>query len=196
MLPGAALLLSLLTPNALASDGPYMWGVGGFGGTIVLPGRYPAKLPHLEAGSIHGDVVMGVHGVLYINPDYRLGTHFSYGLARDYDSMAWTAEFERILVRGGGVHVFFGGGFGFGSYRFLGVDEEMLKVPTYEVRAQAGAMLKQSTTAEELSIFVKQPFNGNPTWTDAAGAQSDSKGGNLVHVGLELTVYYGGFRAD
>lgn len=197
MLSTLSLFLALSASPALASsDGPYMWGAGVTGGTIVVPGRYPARLPFLEAGTIHGDGLLGVHGILYVNGDYRLGTHGTWGFARDYDSLAWTLEFERILVRGGGVHVFLGGGIGFGSYRFFGVDEELLKVPTYEVRLQAGAMLKQSHTAEELSLFVKQPFNGNPTWTDAGGAQTDSKGGNLVHFGLELTVYYGDFRNE
>ncbi|MCB9778015.1 MAG: hypothetical protein H6742_05585 [Alphaproteobacteria bacterium] len=182
-----------------ASEGPWMWGVGPSLGTIVYPGRFPSKLPdaynELE-GQVRGDGILGVHGVLYIDGENRIGSHLDLGLGKGFNSIAWTLEYERILVRGNGIHVFGGGGLGFGSYTLTDVEEPKigsLTTPTYEVRAQFGALYKQKTTAEELAFFVKVPLNGNPTFTPAGGGERvDAEGGgNWFHVGLQATVYFG-----
>ena len=200
MLATFPLLLALSGSDALAAksedDGPWMWGVGPTVGTIVYPGRFPAKLPAAldGLGDVNGDVKLGGHGMVYLDAQNRLGTHVDFGLGKGFSSIAWTLEYERVLVRGGGFHVFAGAGGGFGKYKFSNDTVGTLKVPTYEIRGQLGAMYKQHRTAEELSIFLKVPFNGNPTFTDLDGVDSDSNGGNLLHLGMELTVYYGDFK--
>ncbi len=51
-----------VTPTQAHAEDPYMWGVGGSIGTIVLPGRYPLALPSkianynfIEEGALAGD---------------------------------------------------------------------------------------------------------------------------------------------
>ncbi len=189
----ALILAALTAAPAHADSGPWMWGVGPTLGTIVYPGRFPASLgdyPALE-GKVRGDVITGAHGVVYLDGSNRLGSHVDLGIGSGYTSAAWTLEYERILVRGGGIHVFAGGGLGFGSYT-LKDDAGKLHTPTYELRGQVGALYKQKQTAEELSVFVKLPFNGNPTYTPTGGTKADAtNAGNWFHVGLQATVYFG-----
>lgn len=197
MLTLAALLLS--APSQAATEGPWMWGVGPTIGTIVYPGRFPISVPTEYSeldGMVRGDVILGLHGVMYLNGDHRLGTHLDAGIARGFSSIGWTLEYERIFLRDSGVHLFGGGGLGFGSYKLT--DEELgtLRTPTYELRAQVGALYKQKVTAEELIIFAKLPLNGNPTFTDLDGEKVDAEGGgNWLHFGLQATVYYGDFTS-
>lgn len=195
MIPLLALLLS--APGQAAS-GPWMWGVGPTVGTIVYPGRFPASIPDAYPeldGKVRGDVIIGAHGVMYIDGDNRLGSHVDLGFAGGYSSVAWTLEYERIFVRGNGIHLFGGGGLGFGSYSLSDEDLGRLRTPTYELRAQVGGLYKQKQTAEELSIFVKLPFNGNPVFTPEGGDKVDAEaGGNWFHVGLQGTVYFGDFK--
>lgn len=192
------LLTALLAAPAHADSGPWMWGVGPTVGTVVYPGRFPAAVPDAYAeldGKVRGDVILGGHGVIYIDGDNRLGSHVDLGLASGYNSVAWTIEYERIFVRGSGIHVFAGGGLGFGSYTLKDEDLGKLRTPTYELRAQAGALYKQDFTAEELTIFVKLPFNGNPVFTPTGGDKVDAEGGgNWFHIGLQGTVYFGDFK--
>ncbi len=193
------LALALSAPTFAASEGPWMWGAGATLGTIVYPGRFPLKLPKeydgLE-GMVRGDAILGLHGVMYLNGDHRLGTHLDFGTARGFNSLSWTLEYERIFLRDSGIHLFGGGGLGFGSYSLSDEEIGTLRTPTYEVRAQAGALYKQKVTAEELSIFVKVPFNGNPTFTSPGGDKVDAEGGgNWLHVGIQATVYYGDFTS-
>ncbi|NOY28282.1 MAG: hypothetical protein GXP62_20675 [Oligoflexia bacterium] len=222
------LLAAILGGTANAATQPWMWGVGPTLGTIVYPGRFPLSVPDAYSqleGKVRGDVIFGGHGVLYIDGENRLGTHVDIGAAADYNSVDWTLEYERIFVRGSGVHLFGGGGLGFGSYTLKDqdgvnastgngngngngttttgtgsapgstLDDGKLRTPTYQVRLQVGALYKQTQTAEELSIFVKVPLNGNPTWTPAGGTRVDAEGGgNWFHVGLQATVYFGDFK--
>lgn len=192
-----ALLLAAIAiaPAEAADSGPWMWGVGPTLGTIVYPGRFPASVPDAYGaldGKVRGDVMTGVHGVLYIDGDNRLGSRVDLGLGSGYTGLAWSLEYERILLRGGGVHLFAGGGLGFGSYSIKDEAIGKLHTPTYEVRAQVGALYKQKSTAEQLEIFVKLPFNGNPTFTAPGAEKVDAEGGgNWFHVGLMATVYFG-----
>ncbi len=195
----ALLLTALLAAPAQAESGPWMWGVGPTLGTIVYPGRFPAELNAYDSaleGQVRGDVITGAHGVFYIDGQNRLGSHVDLGFGKGFNSVAWTLEYERIFVRGNGIHVFGGGGLGFGSYTIKDVDDRAsvgkVNTPTYEIRAQVGALYKQKQTAEELSFFVKLPFNGNPRATADDGTKSDiNNGGNWFHVGLQATVYFG-----
>lgn len=191
-----ALLLALLTTApAQAESGPWMWGAGPTLGTIVYPGRFPASLPDAYGaleGQVRGDAITGVHGVLYIDGENRLGSRVDLGFGSGYTGLAWTIEYERILLRGNGVHVFAGGGLGFGSYSLNDDAVGKLVTPTYEVRGQVGALYKQKTTAEQLEIFVKVPFNGNPTFEAPGAEKVDADGGgNWFHVGLLATVFFG-----
>ncbi|RME20115.1 MAG: hypothetical protein D6798_21215 [Deltaproteobacteria bacterium] len=189
----ALLLAALATSPAHADSGLWMWGVGPTLGTIVYPGRFPAALgdyPNLE-GRVRGDVITGGHLVAYIDGENRLGSHVDLGFGSGYTSAAWTLEYERILMRGSGIHVFAGGGLGFGTYT-LRDDAGKLNTPTYELRGQVGALYKQKQTAEELSLFVKLPINGNPTYTPEGGTKEDAtNAGNWFHIGLMATVYFG-----
>lgn len=195
MLPILAMLLA--APAQAATEGPWMWGVGGTLGTIVYPGRFPLSVPaaysELE-GTVRGDVILGLHGVMYLNGDHRLGSHLDAGVANGFSSVSWTLEYERIFLRDSGVHLFGGGGLGFGSYKLTDDTVGTLRTPTYELRAQVGALYKQKVTAEELIIFAKLPINGNPTFTGLDGEKVDAEGGgNWLHFGLQATVYYGDF---
>lgn len=191
----ALLLAALTAAPAEAAEGPWMWGVGPSLGTIVWPGRFPASLPDAYApldGKVRMDGILSAHGVMYIDGNNRLGSHLDFGVAGGFNSIAWTLEYERILLRGNGIHLFAGGGGGFGSYTLKEDGVGKLTTPTYELRAQAGALYKQKTTAEELSVFLKLPFNGNPTWTPDGGDKTDAEGGgNWFHLGLQLTMYFG-----
>ena len=196
MLLALPMMIALAAPSAQAADGPPMWGVGPTVGTIAYPGRFPAKLPDDVAGfaKVKNDVQFGAHGVMYIDPDNRIGTHLGLGVGAGYSSIAWTLEYERILKRGSGVQLFAGGGGGFGSYTFKDDTAGKLKVPTYELRGQVGGLYKQKQTAEELSFYLKVPLNGVATLTDKAGAETESKGGNMLHLGLEFTMFFGDFK--
>jgi len=197
LLPLLALAL-LSSPAHAGGSQPWMWGVGPTLGTIVYPGRFPASIPAAYQpefdGKVRGDAIVGLHGVMYIDGDNRLGSHLDLGFAKGYSSQAITFEYERIFVRGSGVQLFGGGGLGFGSYTLTDDALGKLHTPTYEIRAQLGALYKQSSTAEELSIFLKVPLNGNPTFTPTGGTKVDAEGGgNWFHVGLQATVYFGDF---
>jgi len=85
--------LLMVATDAHALD-PYMWGIGPRVGTMVIPGRYPLKLPEAVDGSsiekVRHDVSIGVEGAYYLHSFQRMLLDASFGFVHMLSSVSPT----------------------------------------------------------------------------------------------------------
>ena len=197
-----ALLASLLIPTADAANQPYMWGVGPSLSTIALPGEYPFGFPGDTNGKLSttkNDLGIGAHGVLYLQGGQRAASHLTYGSGKNFNSLAFTVEYDQKLTGSNGVAFYTGVGGGFGNITFKAEDgDQELKTATFIARGNLGAWYRDGTRCYELSTFVQLVIPGNQQFTNAAGDTTEVSDGWTVlggysHLGIEGTVYFGDF---
>jgi hypothetical protein len=197
-MPALLLALSLLAGPARAAS-PYMAGLGPNLQTIVVPASFPAYFGKdvRDAGvidEVRGDLGIGAKGALYFDKEQRIGGQLDLGLGGGYRAVGFTAGYDRILTQSSGVGAFLGGAVGLGSHTFTDADTDTkLRVGTYKVRAQLGAIYRDKVRAYEANLFGCLELPNTQTLTDASGAESDQSGGFWSHLGLEATVYFGDF---
>ena len=192
----AALGLALGISDAEASSKPYMWGVGPTLSTIAFPGQYPFTLPDEADGKVDkvgGDVGIGARGVLYLKKHDRLGARLMGGFGGGiYSSVAFTLEYDKMLMGSHSTWVFAGGGLGFGRQRFASNERE-LAMATYNLRAQLGAHYRSKKANFELALFLAYLAPGVQKYTGTGGNERQVKGGFYPQLGLEASVMFGDF---
>lgn len=198
-----ALLAALLTPSALADNGPYMWGVGPSLGTIVYPGRFPAPFSKVEnaAGEkatltldkVKGDIDVGARGALYLDKYNRLGAHAGLGFGGGgYRAAEFTAGYDFVALDKSQIGTFIGVGGGFGTMRFDTEDVGRLHFSTYLLRAQLGALYRDKVRAYEVDFFGQLALTGPKEFENyASDLTEEATGGFYGHFGLEATCYFG-----
>jgi hypothetical protein len=171
-------LLLLTGQDALAGDGPYMWGAGPTISTIAWPGSYPNSFPkatddgdpsprdHLEA--VKGDVALAGRGLLYLNNTRRIGARLNLGFGSGYRATTFTVEYEQSILREDNINVFVGGGVGVGKLQFPQGEDGTLSTNTYNTRLQISAIYRDKQgkknaaddRAYEVALFVT-PLGAN-----------------------------------
>ena len=218
------LAAALLSPVALAEDGPYMWGVGPSVGTVALPFEFPTAFPkitvtdangdeskeRLDLEQTKGDVYLGAKGALYINRSSRLVGRAGFGVgSAGYRSGELTGEYQFMPVSENNVDAFLGLGAGFGKMHwqtYCPDDTEVTCVDTYAhpgdlsfsnflLRGSAGGMYRTRNNGFELSAFLQLVLGGAKEFTPQGDAVSvEASGGFYPYVGVEGTVYFGDFK--
>ncbi|MBW2254600.1 MAG: hypothetical protein JRI25_08390 [Deltaproteobacteria bacterium] len=187
--------LMMVAADAHALD-PYMWGIGPRVGTMVIPGRYPLKLPEAVDGSsiekVRHDVSIGVQAAYYLHSFQRMLLDASLGFGKGYLDAQVMVKWNYVMQTGA-MDFLLGGGTGFGSYRFKGDDPERLVIPYYPLRAETSALIRDNTRGYQGTIYAQFAIPANHYYTNADGDEEDAKAGVNFTVGVELAVLFGDF---
>lgn len=198
---GALALVGLaaatFTSDAQALD-PYMWGVGPRVGTMIIPGSYPGKFPRYvrdngDLERVRGDIFFGVDSVYYANGHSRVGAFAGLGLGKQYFDAHLQFEYNYVLSASA-LDFLFGGGVGFGTYRFSGEGDEQMVVPYYPLRVETSGLLRDNSRAYQLTVFGQVAVPSNHFYRDFNGLEVDDVGGGFyATVGIEASVMFGDF---
>lgn len=208
-----AALVALSQPAA-ALDVKW-WGVGPTLGTVAIPSQYPVGFPSNakdgdgdpKVQKVNGDILFGVHGVLYPSGNGRIGARglVGLGLGSPWSSGQLTIEYDHALIKEEGFQLLFGGGIGAGTERFGGTEahpDGYLVVNYFPIRAQITPLLRDKTRAYELDIFGEYHIVADQTYYKQAGANGETPeglgglGAIYLKVGVEATVFFGDFKTD
>ncbi|MCK6524441.1 hypothetical protein L6R49_23800 [Myxococcota bacterium] len=193
-----ALLFAALTTTAQAD--PYMWGVGPTVSTLVFPVTYPGKLPTAVPSSFDFDgarldVNVGGHAVLYLDGDSRLGLRAGLGGGGGWSNRYIDAEYERVMLTDGKLHMLGGIGLGLGAGSFTDSSEDLLQLNYALMRTQLSGLYRNKNQAYEVGLLAQYHLPLEHRYTPSGG-QTESikgKGSRYGSVGLEATVYFGDF---
>lgn len=200
--------LTMLATTAEAKKSSlYMYGYGGYVGTIVLPGLYPASFPNQAnnmGDGIRHDLVLGGQGKIYIDKDQRIGARLGLGTGLGgygFTSSAFTLEYDRIERLGNGFDGILGAGIGVGGQTFTNENDNQLRMATYIARGQAMLSYRDKIRAYEggITVHVIQPgrqyfeaANGNE-----AEIENEFLGGAFYwYAGFEVGAMFGDFKAN
>lgn len=203
------LLLASLTLSQAAEAGKlYMWGVGPYMGSNLLPGQYPLTNPKVKdweekqqdaeisqyAGEngylseeifvpVRGDFQMGARAMAYINKDFRIAMRMGGGFGSNYRNGQITVELDKMLFADNGFSAFFGGGIGGGRQTFKSdTDGAEVKSGMYIPRVQLGGQYKiNKKGAIELDVYAQLPVSPNQVLV--------TDGGTEVPVGIGLNPF-------
>ena len=220
-----SVLVALALTAGTADAGPYMWGVGPSISTMVMPGEHPLSWPvakkvdgerpaiapygNNDSGKlsepyfekVRGDVSLGAKGLFYLNKDWRGVAHGQLGFGSNYRSSQLSLGIDKIIGGESGAFAFVGGGLGVGSMKWDSTqDSAELKVKHFPLKGQVGGYYKiNGKSAIELSIFAQLPMPSLQTLTTDDGTEIDMGVGlnplAFTHFGVELTGYFGDFKA-
>lgn len=194
-------LLAVLLGLGLAADAhaldPYMWGVGPRLGTMVIPGRYPLRLPGDLADDstiarVRHDLTVGAEGTYYINSFTRMlldaGLGFGSGFFDAHFLVKWN-----YVTQTGAMDFLAGAGVGFGTATWRGDEPEKLNVPYYPLRAEASALIRDDTRGYQGTIYGQYAIPANHFYTTPGGDEGDVGIGVYLTVGIEIAVLFGDF---
>lgn len=193
------IITAMLIVPAAAEASPVAGG-GLSVGTMVIPGKYPLKLPNEVSKNdestiekVGGDAHIGLEGVYYMNDENRLGLSADLGFGGGHFDRNFLLKYGRIIDMDAASLVI-GGGAGVGKSTFNGDSSEKLDVPYYPIRGEFGPMFRQDFLAEQLLLFTQYNITYDNTYTDSEGAESDAGVGLFwTAVGIELQVMFGNF---
>lgn len=146
-------LLAMSTAANASSYEPYMWGIGGKLGTVVIPGAYPASFPDnvnkydfnddgerdrfggVELNStlrrVKGDIRLAADGFLGIDGTNRIGATVGINTAKGFSDTYLTLNYDNVFVRKNPFNAVWGLGVGYGGLSWKGVeDEDTPRLPT------------------------------------------------------------------
>lgn len=190
---GCALLVA-----AEAKAETYMWGGGLSLGTIAVPGQYPWGFPPAvgDAGTIsrvRGDFLLGLDGMLYADENTRFGLAARFDFAKFYSDANFMLKYDYVSQQGGDIDLVTGLGLGYGSQKFKGYNEEVLKIPYFPARGEAGIMYRNGAGALQALLFAQYDLPANHHYTDWNGSSVDVGTGFYLLVGFEASILYGDF---
>ena len=197
---------------------PYMWGVGGYVGTKVLPGAYPFALPprinqydmdddgerdvdsdgnELETTleRVRFEIEGGGNGVYYIDKYNRVGGQLGARFGKRYFDISGLAKYHRVATQGD-IDFLYGGGIGFGYMRLQGEDEdEVLKVPYYPLRVEAIPQYRQDEFNLYACLWGQFAIPARHVYTDRSGTEVDVGAPfNYLSLGIDIGVQFGDFK--
>ena len=166
---------------------------------------------------VKGDAIIGARGMVYMNRTWRGSADFQLGFGSNYSSRQFTFEVDKTLVGEGPMSAFFGAGLGMSGMTFKSagagdneteevaavIDSAVYKARTFPVRARVGADYRLNKSMFELSLFGQLPLPSGQslTYEDIDGAEQVAEVGvgfnplQYVQLGIELSGYYGDFKA-
>ena len=197
-LVGAALLSA---SDAWALD-PYMWGVGPKVGTVVLPGRYPAKFNDTiradnGLSAVGFDLSVGFDSWYYVNGGSRLGATADVALGAGYVDTSFLFKYN-VVLQSQALDFLFGGGIGAGWMRMSGDGESRLQMPYYPMRAEVATLLRDDTRGYQITVYGEYAVPSTRSYRTVAGTDLDPKdlqgSGIWASLGLEFSVMFGDFE--
>lgn len=190
-----------MNSSALAMK-PYMWGVGGRLGSMILPGQYPVAFPKTEAGEelgvnkVGGDITIGAEGYYWAARTMRFGAITGLGTGSGYGDAHLMLAYHQVTNLSG-LDYFLGGAAGIGKHSFTSDEEgsqEKLSVPYYPLRAEAGLLFRNKNWAVEALAFGQYNLPSKHQYVDFDGNEQEVNTGiGYFTLGLEARALWGDF---
>lgn len=190
----------------------WMWGIGPHIGTMVLPGRYPVRLPKLKGedgdtgpradegiAPVQHDLIFGVEGVYYMDRHHRIGftgsgnPGLALGEGRRFSDWSFLLTYD-YAIQGRALDVLFGAGLGAGTQGWRGEDDQTLRVNHFPLRGEVTGLARDKTRGYQLSIFAQLNIPSSAVYTLPDGTQPDITGGVYLTSGVQISVLFGDFE--
>jgi hypothetical protein len=134
------------TAQAGSSYEPYMWGVGGKLGTVVIPGAYPASFPDnvnkydfnddgerdrfdgqelfSTLRRVKGDIRLAADGFVGIDASNRIGATIGVNTAKGFTDTYLTLNYDNVFLKKHPFNAVWGASVGYGGLKWKGVEDE------------------------------------------------------------------------
>ncbi len=224
------LVLGALGASGTAhADDAYMWAIGPRLGTMVFPGAYPLLFParvntydvnddgetdvgpngneqHSDLEKVRGDVIFGGEGYYWLNKEQRIGAYAGLGAGTGFSDVNLVLKYDQMITGGGDVDVYIGGGLGFGSMTFKGLDNdgvldpaedaERLRINYFPARLEISPLFRFDTWGIQPKLWGGLNIPSSHRWT-VDGEEIDGIQGTLFNYatfGIEAAVMFGDLK--